>query len=204
MAARRPRIILASTSPRRIELLTQLGLAPKVIAPHTDETVLPGEKPRALVRRLAQAKALSVTGRAEFKGKLPSDTVVLAADTIVVLGGRILNKPGNAREARSMLKSLSGRRHEVLTGYCLISNSKQVVRVVSSKVRIARLSKHAIASYVATGEPMDKAGAYAAQGMGMGLIEGISGSYANVVGLPVAQVIQDLSQSFGFELFKWL
>ena len=195
-----PSIILASTSPRRIELLTQLGLKPKVIAPHTDETVLAGEKPRALVRRLSLAKAVSVAKRV----KLGAGIVVLAADTIVVRNGSILNKPTGPAQAREMLRALSNREHEVLTGYCLISSSRQLVRVVSTRVCITRLSTRAIRAYVETGEPLDKAGAYAAQGMGMGLIEKITGSYSNVVGLPVSHVIKDLSQAFGFELFKWL
>ncbi len=182
-------LILASTSPRRIDLLRQVGLKPRVLSPHTDETALPGEGPAKLVARLAREKAASI-GR-------PRDCVI-AADTIVVAptGGTILGKPRNRREAMRMLKRLSGRTHTVLTGYCILYKEWEVVRVVRSRVKMRVLSEKQLRAYVETGEPMDKAGAYAAQGIGSGLILEIRGSYTNVVGLPIAQLLSDL-ETFG-------
>lgn len=203
-----PRIVLASTSPRRIELLQGLGLKPLVRSPDADETPRRGESPRALVSRLALAKAVSVAdGLDDFELSL-----VVAADTIVVAPGgkRILGKPRGVAEARAMLKSLAGHTHTVLTGYCIhpvgfegMSVNRPLVRVVTSRVTMRKLSTADIAAYVATGEPMDKAGSYAAQGIGMALIESIRGSYANVVGLPVAQLLSDLEDRFRLELLSW-
>jgi len=203
-----PRIVLASTSPRRIELLQGLGLKPVVRAPDADETPRKGESPRALVSRLARAKAASVAdGLGDSEASL-----VIAADTIVVAPGgkKILGKPRDVAEARSMLRSLAGHTHTVLTGYCIhpvgirgTAGARPLVRVITSKVTMRKLSAADIAAYVATGEPMDKAGSYAAQGIGMALIESIRGSYANVVGLPVAQLLSDLEDRFRLELLSW-
>jgi septum formation protein len=225
-----PLLILASSSPRRIDLLTQAGLPPVVLAPGADETEIPGESPRAMVARLARDKAEAVAARV-LAGRAPgvkpgTSVVIVAADTTVVApGGRkILGKPRDARDARRMLSTLSGREHTVLTGYCVlrldgggrasVSKAKKKApttrafrshvlgRVVVSRVRMRKLSARDIAQYVATGEPMDKAGSYAAQGIGMALIESIRGSYANVVGLPICQLAQDLETSFGMGLFS--
>lgn len=210
-------IILASTSPRRIDLLTQAGLKPLVVAPDADETILPRESPRAMVARLAQDKAEAVAVQF-LAGMVPGlkreAVIIIAADTTVVApdGKKILGKPRNAAEARRMLTTLSGRTHTVLTGYCVLSlkpgtaksayHSHLLVRVVTSRVKMRKLSRKDVASYVRTGEPMDKAGSYAAQGVGMALIESINGSYANVVGLPICQLLQDLESRFGVALFR--
>jgi septum formation protein len=223
-------IVLASTSPRRIELLTQAGLLPRVIAPDADETMRPRESPRAMVARLAREKAEAVVGpilAGSVSGLLESETLIIAADTTVVApnGKTILGKPRDEAEARKMLSLLAGNQHTVLTGYCILKiqppagakrsgkkgkpvftsarpyRSHLLVRVVTSKVRMRALTREAIARYVKTGEPMDKAGSYAAQGIGMTLIESIVGSYSNVVGLPICQVMLDLEEKFGLKLF---
>jgi septum formation protein len=195
------RIILASTSPRRIELMKQVGLACEVISPDADETPRCGEKPAALVARLARAKAESVS-----RG-IDSDSIIIAADTIVVdpSGKKILGKPTSVADAQKTLKMLAGRKHTVLTGYCIWetgTNAFVKVRVIRSDVTMRKLSRAQIEAYVASGEPMDKAGSYAAQGLGMALIEKISGSYANVVGLPVSQLWVDLETHFGMKAFS--
>ncbi len=193
------RLVLASSSPRRIELLRQVGFSPIVSPPDADETPRKGEGPAKMVSRLARDKARSVASR--LGG---ADWLVIAADTIVVAPGgkKILGKPRDAEEAKRMLRALAGRSHIVFTGYCVQSPGKVLSRVVRSTVRMRRLNAGDIAAYVATGEPMDKAGSYAAQGIGMGLIERISGSYTNVVGLPMAQLLKDLEESFDVPLFS--
>jgi septum formation protein len=200
-------IILASTSPRRIDLMKQVGLPCFVRAPEADETPRKGESPRALVSRLAREKAESMLTLAlhDFAAAL-----IIGADTIVIAptGGRILNKPRDAKEACRMLAALAGKTHTVLTGYCILSAAREsrpkpLVRVVSTKVTMRALTKKDIAGYVATGEPMDKAGAYAAQGVGMALIDRIQGSYTNVVGLPVSDILEDLEKTFGVPLLSW-
>jgi septum formation protein len=200
-------IILASTSPRRIDLMKQIGLHCSVKSPDADETPLPGESPAQLVSRLAREKAKSVARK--LKAKKTANTLIISADTIVVdpTGKTILGKPTSTAEARKMLKMLAGRTHTVLTGYCIYeidpSNTRHhLVRVVRSRVSMRSLTPKQIASYVATGEPMDKAGSYAAQGLGMALIEKINGSYANVVGLPVSQLLLDLETHFGVKAFS--
>lgn len=196
-----PRIVLASTSPRRIELLQQARIIVEVIGPDTDEIRKPREAPRALVSRLAREKAASVAR------KLQEPALVIAADTIVVApdGKTVLGKPRSVAEARKMLRMLAGKAHTVLTGYCVLEGGKlrpsRVVRVVVSRVKMRSLSKTDIERYVATGEPMDKAGSYAAQGLGMALIEELRGSYTNVVGLPMCQLLSDLEEKFGIPLF---
>ena len=193
-------MILASTSPRRIELLQQMNFQFEVVPPSSDEKRLPGEAPRAMVRRLAIDKAQSVTTRvmASTGGGL-----IIAADTIVVApnGKTVLGKPENVAEAAKMLKMLAGRTHTVFTGYCVLAvargmDTERVVRVVMSRVKMRSLSARDISQYIKTGEPMDKAGSYAAQGVGMALIEGITGSYTNVVGLPMCQLLLDLEKKF--------
>ncbi|MGK5082585.1 Maf family protein [Bdellovibrionota bacterium FG-1] len=198
------KIVLASSSPRRIELLTQAGLELTVMAPDADETMLAGEKPRAMVARLAREKAETVAAHILAKGASTGEkgrnVIVIAADTTVVApdGKRVLGKPDNEAEARRMLARLAGNTHTVFTGYCIlqIRPSHILVRTVRSRVRMRALSRRDIAAYVRTGEPMDKAGAYAAQGIGMALIEEIEGSYSNVVGLPICQVMADLELKF--------
>jgi septum formation protein len=174
----RPRLVLASGSPRRRELLAGLGLAFEVRPVDLDEAVLPGEEPRSYVERLARAKA-AACGR--------DSEVILAADTTVVLDGAILGKPAGASEAEAMLGRLAGREHVVLTGVTVLeaASGREATEVETSRVRIAPLSPERVRWYVATGEPLDKAGAYAIQGLGALLVEEVHGNYTNVVGLPL-------------------
>lgn len=194
-------LILASTSPRRIDLMKQVGLSFSVESPDADETPKKGESPRALVTRLSREKALSIAKKRSSQ----DESLIIAADTIVVAPGgkQVLGKPRNEAEARKMLAKLSGDCHAVLTGYCILkSGSKPFTRVVTSRVKMRKLSRTEIECYVKTGEPMDKAGSYAAQGLGMALVESIQGSYTNVVGLPMCQLIMDLEKNFGIRLFR--
>jgi len=175
------RVVLASQSPRRRQLLAQTGLAFEMATPDINEAVRSGETPEAYVERLAEAKARAV-GRPDDR-----DTVVLAADTAVVAGGRIMNKPLDTADARTMLAELAGREHRVLTAVA-VRRGVEVSRVtVSTDVSMTQMTPGEIDWYVASREPLDKAGAYAIQGMGGLFVESISGSYSNVVGLPLAQ-----------------
>jgi len=183
-------LILASQSPRRAEILRQAGIPFTVRAATVDETPLEVERPGPYVRRLAQAKALAVEAGAE--------EIVLAADTTVVVAGDLLAKPADADDARRMLAHLSGRRHEVLTGICLRRGEQILCDHASTAVWFAALSEAEIAEYVASGEPMDKAGAYAIQGLAAKFIERIDGCYFNVMGLPVALVYRHLREGFGW------
>ncbi len=171
------RLILASASPRRARILEGLGVAFKVRPAHADETLLVGERPIAAVRRLAKLKVRTVARR--------SDEGVLAADTVVVLGSRILGKPRTRAEARSMLRSLSGRPHVVATGVALAWGRTMATAVDQTEVRFRRIDRAEIARYVRSGEPLDKAGAYHIEGGGASFIESISGSPSNVAGLSV-------------------
>ncbi len=188
----RPRLILASQSPRRRELLAGLGIALEIRPAATDERPLPGEPPRAYVARVAREKARAVPG-----------PVVLAADTAVVLGDEILGKPRDADDASRMLRALSGMRHEVLTAVCVRTAGATGVEeretLVATEVRLRALSEREIAWYVATGEPLDKAGGYALQGAGGALVDGVAGSVSSVVGLPLAEALALLADA-GFPL----
>jgi septum formation protein len=176
------RLILASASPRRAELLRAAGIEFDVHPAHVDERVLADEAPDAYVRRVSAAKALVVAERF-------TRAVVLAADTTVVSDRHILGKPIDVEDARRMLHMLSGRTHEVLTGVTLRGPDTQLdIRTDSTTVEFARLTDGEIDWYVASGEPMDKAGAYAIQGLASRFVTRIVGSYSNVVGLPVAMV----------------
>jgi septum formation protein len=179
-------LILASASPRRAELLRAAGIEFDVLAADVDESVLPGETPREHVQRLAEAKARAIIPRAA--GRL-----VLAADTVVVVGGVILGKPAGDSDARRMLRMLSGRAHEVMTGVCLAhepagAGPHVISEIAVTGVEFAALSDAEIDCYVASVEPADKAGAYAIQGLASRFVTRIDGSYSNVVGLPVALV----------------
>ncbi|MCX8011563.1 MAG: Maf family protein [Desulfobacterota bacterium] len=177
-------IILASASPRRRELLSTIGLKFEVVPPHINEEMLAGETPKEYVARLSKAKATAI-------GKKFVNYWILGADTIVSIDGEVLEKPRTEAEAYSMLRKLSGREHRVLTGFFIYHtrNQKSFGDVVESWVKIKRLEEEEIRAYINTGEPFDKAGAYAAQGQGMFMIEKISGSFTNVIGLPVCEVI---------------
>lgn len=182
----KPRLVLASASPRRRELLALLGLPFEVI-PSAYEEHLPAEHgaPARLAVRLARAKAAEVAARCP-------ESVVIGADTIVILGRRVLGKPRDTDDAAAMLRLLSGRIHRVITGVAVIDTRERPASVLegaeSTRVEFRRLERAEIKAYVATGEPMDKAGAYAIQGRGAILIRGIRGDYANVVGLPVTRL----------------
>ena len=178
--------MLASASPRRAELLTAAGFAFDVVPAHVDEAVRPGETPNNYVQRVAEDKARAVRAR------MP-DRVVLAADTSVVVDDQILGKPADAGDAVRMLRLLSGRRHEVMTGVTLIARDGRVdTRVETTSVQVLPLSAEEVDWYVASGEPMDKAGAYAIQGRASRFVARIDGSYSNVVGLPIALLYQML------------
>lgn len=202
--------ILVSTSPRRISLLGDVRLPIEIESPNTDETAKRGESPKQLVSRLAREKAESAVPGALKKH---SHFILLAADTIVVApnGKAILGKPKNAKDALRMMRLLSGKTHTVLTGYCILGvhthqtgSPRKIVRVVKSRVKMRAASTDTLKRYIATGEPMDKAGSYGAQGLGMAFIEKIDGSYTNVVGLPIAQVLADLEKLTQSPLFGWL
>jgi septum formation protein len=177
-------LVLASQSPRRAEILRQAGIAFVVRAAPVDETPLAGEKPENYVRRLAGEKALAVDAA--------SDETVLGADTTVVIGNRLLGKPEDTADAVRMLEALSGQCHQVLTGICLRGPSGLVRDFAATSVWFASMTLREIEEYVASGEPLDKAGAYAIQGLGSKFIERIEGCYFNVVGLPIALVYKHL------------
>lgn len=183
-----PHLVLASGSPRRRELLGRLGLRFAIVPADIEEKVLNGEAPEEHVCRLAREKA-------EHTAKRIPDRWVLGADTIVVIDGHILGKPVDEAHAMSMLSTLADRTHTVFTGYALVNSGRPDgarVRYVRSDVHIRGLSADEIKGYVKTGEPMDKAGAYAVQGIGSAIVRSISGSYTNVVGLPLCEVCNDL------------
>ncbi len=193
------RWILASASPRRLDLLTGLGLAPEVVPAHVDETPRDDETPTALVARLAEAKARSVAATIGPDPGRPA--VVLAADTEVVLDGRVLGKPRDDDGALAALRSLSGREHEVLSGICLVRLDLDVVatRVARTRVRFRPLEEALLRWYVATGEPRDKAGGYGIQERGALLVDAIDGSWSNVVGLPL-EALPELAARAGLDL----
>jgi len=183
------KLILASTSPRRAEILHDAGFSFIVVSSAVDETPIPGEPPNELVQRLANAKAELVAARAA------GPAIVLAADTVVTLDGRIFGKPRSADDARHMLENLSGRTHAVVTGVTLIRlpDAERRTFVESTLVHFAQLSAEEITRYLATEEPHDKAGAYAIQGRAGRYIPRIEGDYFNIVGLPLARVTQALA-----------
>jgi septum formation protein len=173
-------LILASRSPRRAELLKAAGFAFTVRVADIDETPRKDESPPDYVLRLAHEKAHAVPRAA--------DEVILAADTTVVLNSEILGKPTDHADATRMLTALAGRRHEVITGICLLHNNHVITDLATTAVWFAPLTPEEIAEYVASGEPMDKAGAYAIQGLASRFVQRIDGEYSNVVGLPVSLV----------------
>ncbi len=182
-----PKIYLASQSPRRLELLTLVGAHFTATPVDIDEGVTPGERAEAHVLRLAEAKsrrALALTG----DRSVPGESVYVGADTVVTIDRAILGKPGSAREAEEMLARLSGRVHEVWTGLHVLdpADGRSAGGAQRSIVKFARLDPEEIRRYVATGEPLDKAGAYAVQGYASLFVEAIEGSYSNVVGLPLS------------------
>jgi septum formation protein len=183
------KIILASTSPRRLELLRGLGLKVKVVGSRVKESKFSIKNPEKLAKTLALTKAQEVARRTK-------DGLVIGADTIVVLKGKILGKPKDSKGAKSMLRELSGKTHEVLTGLAVIdaSSGKTIVDFVGTKVKFRKLTDEEITNYVTTDRPFDKAGAYAIQEKAGLFVEKIDGCYFNVVGLPLARLAEILKE----------
>lgn len=180
-------LILASQSPRRRELLSMLGVEFTVVTADIDETMNPRLPPEQEVARVCAAKAEAVA-------RLHPDDLILAADTIVVLDGKVLGKPHSPKEAEEMLRSLSGRAHRVMTGFCLYSGGQAKTHVEITAVRFRSLSDGEIRAYVATGSPMDKAGAYGIQDQAGVFVQSLEGDYYNVIGLPICPLATCLRQ----------
>ena len=190
------KIILASQSPRRKELLERMGIQDfETISPNVDESAFHGLPPEELVRRLSAEKAAAVAG------KVGEDAIVIAADTVVALEGAVLGKPADELDAFKMLSALSGVRHQVYTGVTVCRGGEKQTAHEVTDVTFRELSEREIEDYIATGEPMDKAGAYGIQGYGALLIQGISGDYYNVMGLPVCRLSGMLAR-FGVDCLK--
>jgi septum formation protein len=204
-AGLKPRLVLASASPRRLTLLGQAGVEPDAIRPPSvDETPKKGEMPRALATRLARTKALEARD-AIANDKDIADAYVLAADTVVAVGRRVLAKPRFVEEAYASLRLLSGRSHRVLTALCLVTPEDRVrLKIVDTRVRFKRLSTDEIEAYIASREWRGKAGGYAVQGLAGCFVQKINGSYTNVVGLPLTETVNMLMGE-GFPIhFSWL
>ena len=201
----RPKLVLASASPRRLTLLAQVGIEPDALRPSAiDETPKKGEMPRGLVSRLAKAKA--ETARDQLANdKDIADAYVLAADTVVAVGRRILMKPQYMEEAIASLQLLSGRTHRVLTGNCLVTPDDRVrLKIVDTRVRFKHIPRAELEAYIASREWRGKAGGYAIQGLAGCFVHKIVGSYTNVVGLPLTEVV-GLLVGEGFPIhFNWL
>jgi septum formation protein len=181
-------LVLASASPRRRELLTQAGFSFEVCPAHIPEDPCPGEDPIAYVTRLAREKAQAVFGQLSANPEIAAGLTVLGADTTVTLDDHILGKPEDPADAARMLRLLSGRTHRVITGVAVVSAERTEVAAEVTAVSFFTLSDAEISAYISTGEPMDKAGAYAIQGLAARWIPRIEGCYFNVVGLPLALV----------------
>ena len=199
-----PKLILASSSPRRREILQAAGIPFEVVAPSVPEIQQDGESPEQFVCRMAMEKAEAALGRIVYPSLAPILAPILGADTAVVIENQTLGKPASADEARAMLRLLSGREHRVLTGLCLLSppaawpcprsELRSEIQLVSTIVRFSLLTEEEIEHYVSSGEPFDKAGGYAIQGLASKFIETIEGCYFNVVGLPVSLVYRMLDR----------
>lgn len=182
---------MASTSPRRRELLSRAGYTFRVIASNAEESAPAGLAPADIAMRNARAKASCVAA------DVSSDAIIIGADTIVVLDGHIFGKPADAAQARSTLRALSGRTHQVITGVCIIRDASYSTFAETTDVTFRTLCESEIDAYVATGEPLDKAGAYGIQGKGATLVDCIRGDFENVVGLPVARLQRALDLERG-------
>jgi len=187
------KLFLASASPRRAEILSDAGISFELLPVDVDESPVSGESAEAMCQRLAEAKARAAVARL---GTLSEPAIVVAADTTVELGGEILGKPASLESAHEMLRRLSGKTHCVLTALALIRLPDGAARsaVERTEVRFAALEREEIEEYLATGEPMDKAGAYAIQGRGGRFVERVDGCYFNVVGLPLARLCRVLKE----------
>jgi septum formation protein len=188
-------LILASSSPRRHELLSQAGLTFTAAAANINEDLLPNETAAAYVQRLAEEKAQTVWNENQSLDASDDPLVVLGADTCVVVEGQILGKPADGSDARRMLELLSGRTHAVLTGLAVITGNRIARDVEVTQVTVNQLNDREIAQYIAGGEPLDKAGAYAIQGYAGRWIPRIEGCYFNVMGLPIARTIALLAEA---------
>lgn len=197
--------MLASASPRRLALLEQVGVVPNALRPTTiDETPAKAEMPRTLVNRLALAKAEAARKIVRQEADL-AGAYILAADTVVAVGRRVLSKPETAEDAAAALYQLSARSHRVYTSICLITpDDKMRHRLVETKVKFMRLTREDVNAYLATGEWRDKAGGYAIQGFAAAFITGIKGSYTNVVGLPLRETVHLLRGEQYPVYFSWL
>lgn len=182
-----PSLVLASASPRRADLLLRLGLEVEAVPADVDETYLPGETAAAHVERLARLKAETVAA-------LRPLALVVGGDTVVVDGERVLGKPRSPEEAVAMLVALAGREHRVLTAVALAGQGETVSATGTARVRFRSFDRRLAEEYVATGEPMDKAGAYGIQGLGAALVEGIEGDYYTVVGFPIGRFLELLER----------
>ena len=193
-----PQIVLASASPRRRELLSSVGIQFQVIPSHIDEIQQPSEAAEAFVLRLSQEKAAEVAQRSTISGRW-----FIGSDTIVLCDDQILGKPDSREDSATMLRMLSGRSHQVISGYAILDrNTNQWIRrSITTDVTFRTLTDHEIDGYIASGEPADKAGSYAIQELGAFMVTTINGSYSSVVGLPLAQIVDDLQQLGAFELF---
>ena len=189
------RLILASASPRRAELLRAAGFGFDIYPVEIDERLRPGERPDHAAARLAETKAQAAAAH-------HADAVVLGADTLVVVEGEPMGKPADHGDAKRMLRRLSGRTHHVLTGVSIGSAGRFVTHVETTRVTMSELADEEIEWYVATGEPRDKAGAYAVQGLASRFVSGIDGSYSNVVGLPVS-VVYTLFKQLGYVILGY-
>jgi septum formation protein len=190
-----PRVVLASSSPRRRELLTLVGIVHEVMPADIDESYLRGETPPAHAERLARGKAAKIAA-------IAPDAVVIGADTIVVVDGDVLGKPASKSQAATMLRRLSGRSHGVITAVAAVWRGKTASAIEEVDVTFRPLTEHEIAGYIATGEPMDKAGAYGIQGYGATIVERVDGDYFAVMGLAVNRLVRllerlGLSYEFG-------
>jgi septum formation protein len=196
------KIILASASPRRKQLLKQLGLEFEVVPSDIEEVFNPRLKPRHQVEELALQKAQAVAGKFASAGSAQGDdAIVIGADTLVALGDEIIGKPKNTQDAKRMLKKLRGRQHSVMTGFVLIdtANKRTIVKSVETKVWFRKLSPQEISSYVEKEKPFDKAGAYAIQDLGILFVEKIEGDYFGAVGLPLFTLAKELKK-FGVDI----
>ena len=215
-------LTLASTSPRRKELLEKLGFTVRVVQGGVDESQLPGEMPEDYSKRVARAKVLGavkrlqatlytsdIEARRQISQGTPraDDTVrwVIGADTVVVVDDVIFGKPVDLQEAREMLVRLSGREHVVITGFCLfdLKRNREGLQAVTTVVKFKDLTRSEIDQYVSVGESMDKAGGYAVQGVGSYLVEYLRGSYTNVVGLPLCQVVEMMEEMGARDVLPW-
>ena len=196
MTAKKPRIILASASPRRAELLSQIGVEFELAPSQVEERPHPDEAPPDYITRIARAKVIAVAGQQEVG-------LIIGADTVVVLDGRLIGKPDDPAEAQSMLRQLSGRWHAVMTGVALydLETRREVADYNKTLVKFAQLTDREIEWYVNTGEPMDKAGAYGIQGLGGLFVDEIAGNYYNVVGLPIPLVYR-LARRLGYSFVR--